>query len=112
MSTGQRGDAAVLSVTNTGPVVDAGAVGQLTQPFERLAAERTGQPEGSGLGLSIVRAIVQAHEGSLTIRPQPRGGLTVEVAFPSPDTADQEGPGPAQSSAAQLPRGVYSVSKR
>ena len=112
VTTGRRGGVALLSVTNTGPVVDAGAVGRLTQPFERLAPERTGHGEGSGLGLSIVQAIVNAHEGSLAIRPRPEGGLTVEVTFPSPDAADHEGSGHAQSSAAQQPRGVYSASKR
>src|ERR1700728_259078 len=99
VTTGRRGGVALLSVTNTGPVVDAGAVGRLTQPFERLAPERTGHGEGSGLGLSIVQAIVSAHEGSLTIRPRPEGGLTVEVTFASPDPAGREGPRPAQSSA-------------
>jgi len=84
VTTDRRGDVAVLSVTNTGPVVDAGAVGRLTQPFVRLAAERTGHTDGSGLGLSIVQAIVNAHAGSLTIRPRSRGGLTVEVTLPSP----------------------------
>jgi signal transduction histidine kinase len=82
--TEHRGGVAFLSVTNTGPVVEAAAVGRLTQPFERLATERTGHGEGSGLGLSIVQAIVDAHQGSLTIRPRPTGGLTVEVTFPSP----------------------------
>jgi signal transduction histidine kinase len=86
VTTERRGDVAVLSVTNTGPVVEAGAVGRLTQPFVRLATERTGHPDGSGLGLSIVQAIVNAHAGSLTIRPRPGGGLTVEVTFPSPAT--------------------------
>jgi len=99
VTTGRRGGAALLSVTNAGPVVDAGAVGRLTQPFERLAPERTGHGEGSGLGLSIVQAIVSAHEGSLTIRARRQGGLTVEVTFASPGAADHEGPRPAQSSA-------------
>ncbi len=92
--TERRGDVAVLSVANTGPVVDAGAVGRLTQPFERLATERTGHPDGSGLGLSIVQAIVSAHAGSLTIRPRPRGGLIVEVTFPSPEAAHSGSPRP------------------
>ena len=110
VSTGRRGDVPVLSVTNTGPVVDAGAVGRLTQPFERLAPERTGHGEGSGLGLSIVQAIVNAHEGSLAITPRPHGGLTVEVTFPSSDAADCEGPRSAQPPVAQQPRSVHSAS--
>jgi signal transduction histidine kinase len=110
VSTGRRGDVAVLSVTNTGPVVDAGAVGRLTQPFERLAPERTGNGQGSGLGLSIVQAIINAHEGSLAISPRPNGGLTVEVTFPSSDSS-REGPRPEQPPVAQPPGGVYSASK-
>jgi signal transduction histidine kinase len=92
LMTERRGDVAVLSITNTGPVVDVSAVDRLTQPFERLAPERTGHGGGSGLGLSIVQAIVNAHAGSLTIRPRPRGGLTVEVTFPSPAAATHEDP--------------------
>jgi len=110
VNAGRRGNVAVLSVTNTGPVVEAGAVGRLTRPFERLAPERTGHGDGSGLGLSIVQAIVNAHEGSLEISPRPHGGLTVEVTFPSSDAADREGPRPAM--VAQPLRGVYSASKR
>jgi signal transduction histidine kinase len=98
VTTERRGGVAVLSITNTGPVVDAGAVGRLTQPFERLATERTGHRDGSGLGLSIVQAIANAHAGSLTIRPRPRGGLTVEVTFPSPDALGHEGLRPVTGS--------------
>ena len=94
MMTGHRSDVAFVSITNTGPVIDAGAVDRLTQPFERLVTERTGHAEGSGLGLSIVSAIVNAHVGSLTLRPRPGGGLTVEAAFPSADSAADENPEP------------------
>jgi signal transduction histidine kinase len=110
--TERRGGVARLSVANTGPVVDAGAVGRLTEPFERLAAGRTGNGEGCGLGLSIVQAIADAHEGSLTIRPRPQGGLTVEVAFPAPDAAGHEGRSWAQSPAMLQTPSAYSASKR
>ena len=92
--TGRRGDVAFVSVSNTGPVVDAGAVDRLTRPFERLATERTGHRDGSGLGLSIVQAVVNAHAGSLTLRPRPGGGLIVEAAFPGSDSAADEDPKP------------------
>lgn len=91
--TAHRGDAAFLSVSNTGPVVEAGAVARLTQPFERLETERTGHGEGSGLGLSIVQAIVDAHGGALAIRPRPEGGLTVEVTLPDGGRRSLLGPG-------------------
>jgi len=87
LMTGRRGDVAFVSVSNTGPIIDAGEVDRLTRPFQRLATERTGHRDGSGLGLSIVQAIVNAHAGSLTLRPRPSGGLTVEAAFPGVDSA-------------------------
>jgi signal transduction histidine kinase len=94
LMTGRRGDVAFVSVSNTGPIVDARDVDQLTRPFERLATERTGHRDGSGLGLSIVQAIVNAHAGSLTLRPRPGGGLTVEAAFPGADSAPDKNPKP------------------
>jgi signal transduction histidine kinase len=78
---------ATLTVINTGPVIATGEVDRLIQPFQRLAAERTGEHEGVGLGLSIVQAIVDAHDGVLTIQAEPFGGLKVEVRFPPPTPA-------------------------
>jgi signal transduction histidine kinase len=104
LRTERHGNIALLSITNTGPVVDAGAVDRLTRPFERLASERTGHGDGLGLGLSIVQAIVNAHAGFLAIRPRPRGGLTVEVTFHS---AGGAGPGVACKSLASPPTLTY-----
>ena len=94
VSTGTRNSRAILSVLNTGPAVPATAVDQLFQPFHRQAADRTSRGEGLGLGLSIVQAIADAHGASITARPQPGGGLLVEVAFPDPDEVTAlSGPG-------------------
>jgi signal transduction histidine kinase len=84
--TGTRDSRAVLSVTNTGPMIPATEVGRLLRPFQRLGTDCTGHGEGLGLGLSIVQAITQAHVATLTIRPQPSGGLHTEVSFPEPST--------------------------
>jgi signal transduction histidine kinase len=75
---------ALLSVTNTGPPVPSDQVDRLLQPFQRLNGERGSDRDGLGLGLSIVAAIATAHNASLSVRPQPRGGLAVEVSFPAP----------------------------
>jgi signal transduction histidine kinase len=94
---------AVLSVSNTGPAVPADAIGQLFRPFQRLCTDRVSRSEGFGLGLSIVRAIADAHGASLTARPRPGGGLQIQAAFPGahltrplPDTRPRtpEGGGP------------------
>jgi signal transduction histidine kinase len=82
-----RGGHAVLSVSNTGPIVPASEVERLLQPFQRNGPDRTGRG-GVGLGLSIVHAIAEAHGATLDVIPRSGGGLTVGVAFPEPTTAD------------------------
>ncbi|REK90996.1 sensor histidine kinase [Streptomyces inhibens] len=74
---------AVLVVTNTGPVVPAYEVENLFEPFRRLRTERTGSDKGVGLGLSIVRSVVRAHDGNITAQPRENGGLTMRVVLPS-----------------------------
>jgi signal transduction histidine kinase len=73
---------AVLTVTNTGPLVPAYEIEALFQPFRRLNRERLDGGRGFGLGLSIVRAVAQAHAGSVTALPREGGGLAVTVALP------------------------------
>jgi signal transduction histidine kinase len=85
VTTATRDSRAVLAVANTGPAVSATAMGRLFQPFQRLGTDRTNRGEGLGLGLSIVQAIADAHGASITARPQPEGGLVVEVTFPDPE---------------------------
>jgi signal transduction histidine kinase len=54
---------------------------RLLQPFQRLSPDRAGGPGGSGLGLSIVAAIADAHGASISAHPGPDGGLSIEVSF-------------------------------
>jgi signal transduction histidine kinase len=83
---GTTGDgAATLAVANSGPVVDGDDVGILFEPFRRLRYDRTRQPRGSGLGLSVVRAVVRAHHGTVLAQPRDGGGLTLRVTIPARD---------------------------
>jgi signal transduction histidine kinase len=78
------GERAMLEVSNTGPPISPVEVERLFEPFQRLSSDRAAAEDGHhGLGLSIVRAIVDAHGGTVTARPQPRGGLTVTVSLPT-----------------------------
>jgi len=84
-----RDGVALLIVTNTGPEVAADAVPDLFQPFTRLGTQRidqsTSQSGGLGLGLSIVRAIAEAHDATVEAQPRAGGGLVVTVTFrPAP----------------------------
>jgi K+-sensing histidine kinase KdpD len=85
-------DHAVLTVANTGPAVPPDRAGQLFEPFQRLIDDRASHPDGHGLGLSVVRAIADAHNASLQACPQPNGGLIIRACFPSsssPRAADE-----------------------
>jgi signal transduction histidine kinase len=72
-----------LVVENGGQVLDQRQVDELSQPFRRLEADRIGTDEGSGLGLSIVAAIAEAHDGRLDLQARPGGGLRVCVDLPA-----------------------------
>ena len=79
----QSGASAMLTITNTGPVVPPDDVDRLLQPFQRLSADRTSHRDGLGLGLSIVTAIASAHDAVLAVRARPDGGLEIDLHFPA-----------------------------
>jgi signal transduction histidine kinase len=72
-----------LVVTNSGPVVAPQQIETLFQPFRRLGSSRAADSQGVGLGLSIVRAVVQSHRGILTATPRESGGLAIRVLLPA-----------------------------
>jgi len=79
-----RDSRAVLAVANTGPPVAQDQVSRIFQPFQRLTDDGAANPDGHGLGLSIVRAIAAAHDAGLKVVLRPEGGLAVEIHFPTP----------------------------
>jgi hypothetical protein len=76
------GTMARLVVENGGVVLSEASVTEFGQPFRRAGADRTGTENGSGLGLSIVEAIVEAHAGDVELHAIPSGGLQVIVRLP------------------------------
>ncbi len=75
--------APAITVSNSGPQVPAEAVSTLFEPFRRLGAERVNHAGGVGLGLSIVRSIVTAHDGTISAQARPEGGLTIAINLPA-----------------------------
>lgn len=69
-----------LEVSNTGRPVREHDVTRMFEPFVRLARQRTGPSQG--LGLSIVRSVVQSHGGTVTASPREDGGLVMVVQLP------------------------------
>jgi signal transduction histidine kinase len=80
--TGQAGSQTTLQVRSSGEVIAPEAVTALFEPFHRAGVARTAH-DGAGLGLSIVRAVVTAHAGTVHAEPVPGGGLAVTVHLPT-----------------------------
>jgi len=88
ITTRNDGDRVSLVVENGGEILDQAQVAELAQPFRRLGpdltgTDRTGSDHGSGLGLSIVAAIAEAHGGTLDLQARDGGGLRVRVELPA-----------------------------
>jgi signal transduction histidine kinase len=97
LRTESSGGRAMLIVGNTGYEVEPADVPGLFEPFRRGGWERTGS-RGSGLGLSIVRAVCDAHGGTVRAVAQEGGGLEVTVTLPAADTT------PVVAGSASVPR--------
>ena len=72
---------AILRVGNSGARVEANEVETYFEPFVRRTDEGAARG-GLGLGLSIVRTIVESHGGTITARAREEGGLEIEVRLP------------------------------
>lgn len=81
-SVSREGEDAVVRVHDGGPGVDPAIRDELFERFSRADRSRARQTGGSGLGLSIARAIVTAHGGRITVRSEP-GDTTFEVRLPA-----------------------------
>ncbi|MHA7650819.1 ATP-binding protein [Mycobacterium sp. ML4] len=80
---------AVITIADDGPGIPAGERTRIFERFVRLDPTRTRSSGGSGLGLSIVAAVVRSHHGAVTVRDAAKGGATFTVTLP---TAQHIGP--------------------
>lgn len=73
-----------FEVRDHGDGIDPEEVPRIFERFYRLDASRNRDTGGSGLGLSIVKAIVESHQGRISVHPTPGGGATFRVDLPIP----------------------------
>lgn len=83
----REGSVAVVEVRDDGPGIPVDARARALEPFARLDASRSRKTGGMGLGLAIVRRIVEGHGGTIALTEAPEGGLCCRVRWPLARTA-------------------------
>lgn len=79
---GVDGEDVVLTVDDEGPGIPAAQCELMLEPFSRLETSRSRETGGAGLGLAVVRTLVEAQAGKIAILAAPTGGARVELRFP------------------------------
>jgi signal transduction histidine kinase len=73
------GDRVRFSLSDTGPGISAA---ELPHIFEPYWSGRSGKKKGTGLGLFITKAIVEAHGGTISVASEEGHGATFDVTLP------------------------------
>ncbi len=77
-----QGDQIVISVRDTGMGIAPEDMDRLFQPFQRAERAKHLDIEGTGLGLTITRYLIEAHGGKLTVESAPGKGSTFTFTLP------------------------------
>ena len=93
LAAGQDGDEVWVTVSNEGSLVDARAANLLFEPFTQEDATVTRVKEGLGMGLYVVRRLVEVYGGRLVVRAED-GWITIELRLQSAGTGTAAWPGP------------------
>jgi two-component system OmpR family sensor kinase len=100
-----EGEGVVLDVSDEGPGVPAEEADRIFERFHRIDRSRARSQGGVGLGLAIVRSVVEAHGGAVVYRPRPGGGSLFRVSLPLALAARSgDGSTEASSSERSVPR--------
>lgn len=78
------GSSGVLSVSDSGCGIAADEMSKIFDRFYRVYATRYSDPHGTGLGLPIVKTIMDLHKGNIEIESRTGEGTTVTLTFPAP----------------------------
>ena len=74
----------LITIADTGPGIDPKVADKIFQPFF------TTKPSGMGMGLSICKSIIEAHEGRLTATPGEPSGTVFQISLPNADANADE----------------------
>jgi two-component system phosphate regulon sensor histidine kinase PhoR len=79
---------AVLCITDTGMGMEPGELERIFEPYFRSAAAEASAITGTGLGMGIVRSLVDEHHGDLVVTSAPGRGTVATVSLPLDGDAD------------------------
>ena len=77
-----RGDAAVIRITDHGEGIPAAERDRIFRRFYRVDKSRSQAVAGTGLGLAIAKHLVLLHRGTLDVESEPGHGATFVVTLP------------------------------
>jgi PAS domain S-box-containing protein len=78
---GDKNGGICISVDDTGIGLSEDQINNLFQPFNRLGSEKT-EIEGTGVGLTITKRLVEHMNGTIKVESKPGAGSTFSVTFP------------------------------
>jgi two-component system phosphate regulon sensor histidine kinase PhoR len=83
-----EGGMAVIEVSDRGIGIEPAEQGRIFERFYRVPGPETHRIPGTGLGLTLVQHIAEAHDGHVTVRSEPGKGSTFSLVLPT--SRDQE----------------------
>ncbi|WP_221793700.1 hybrid sensor histidine kinase/response regulator [Oceanobacter mangrovi] len=86
-----RNQVAEFSIRDTGPGIESAELQRIFDPFERVRDQNTASLPGTGLGLTIVRLLVDIMGGDLKVDSEPGHGSCFRVALMLPWLSEQHG---------------------
>ena len=87
LSARAEGDKVILAVSDSGSGIAAADLNRIFGRFSRIDAGRSREIGGFGLGLAVVKAIAEAHHGSVQVRSTVAVGSVFELMLPAGPTA-------------------------
>lgn len=76
------GASVIVDISDDGPGIADSEFEKVFEPFYRIEGSRSRNTGGTGLGLTIAKAIIVDHAGNIELQNQPDGGLKVSILLP------------------------------
>ena len=78
----RRASDVIVRIEDNGIGIPPEELSHIFEPFYRVDKSRSKDTGGYGLGLSLCKTIMEAHEGKIEVQSKPEEGTTVSLFFP------------------------------